>query len=146
MSFKRSKVEPRLYYFKRSKDFIILCVVVDNIAFASKNSTMMNQFKESFRTSFDVKFDGELKYFIQWTIKRTPDEIFVIQNSYCKRLLSRFNMENCNPVRTPLSTKVDLGSRQFNETTLNRNAQHTFRAIIGKISYLAHCTRRDIAF
>lgn len=144
--FIQCSVDPRLYYFSYQSYFIIVCVVVDDIAFASNNPEMMKQFKENMGASFNVKFYGELRSFIRWSITRTPSAYYISQRTYCERLLLRFGMQNCNPAQTPLPHNVDLSPRQIRETPLNPEAHHTFRAIVGAVSYLAHCTRPDILF
>lgn len=108
MFFIQRPTDPRLYYFVKDGHFIILCVVVYDIALASNSKEMIRIFKENLSATFDVNFYGELKSFIRWTITRSPSALFINQTSYCERLLSRFNMENCNPVHTQLQTNVDL--------------------------------------
>lgn len=116
------------------------------MSFASKNSTIMTQFKESFSTTFEVEFYRELKSFIRWMITKTPDEIFVTQTEQSKRLLSRFNMQDFNTVKTLLPSKVYISTRHVNEIPQNWNAHHSFWAIIRRISYVSHYTRPYIIF
>lgn len=144
--FTQSSVDPRLYYFSHIQDFILICVVVDDVTFCSNSHPMMIQFKENMKASFEVKFYGELQSFIRWKITRTLLTITITQTSYCERLLKRFGMESCNPTRLPLPTNVDLAPRQSHETPLSPEARHTFRAIVGGVSYLAQCTRPDLIF
>lgn len=146
MNFVQSQVEERIYYFVRGPLFLILCIVVDDIAFASNNGTLMNEFKQKLQVEFEVKLYGDLKSFIRWDITRTPKAIFINQKSYCQRLLSRFDMQDCNPVCTPLPMNADVGPCYLGETPLSPSAHHTFRAMVGGIAYLANSTRPDLSF
>lgn len=146
LRFQQSTIDPRLYYFVLHSHFIILCIVVDDIAFASNSPELMKQFKDNMSTTFDVKFYGELKSFIRWTITKSPTAIYVTQSSYAERLLKLFGMFDCNSVLTPLPNNVDLSPRHIHEQPLSSPAHHTYRAIVGVISYLAHFTRPDLTF
>lgn len=128
INFFQSKIDPHLYYFTHNSDFIIPCVVVDDIAFASNNPTMISQFKKNFAATFDTKFYGELNSFIRWTIIKTPDAILVNQTSNCPRLLSRFNMEIVTwykllYLQMPTSVPVILTNYHLTKTLITRFEQ-----------------------
>ena len=106
----------------------------------------MKHFKENMPATFDVKFYGELKSFIRWTITRSPSALYVTQKLYTKRLLHRFGILDCNPGLTPLPKNLDLSPRHSHEKLLSAAAHHNYQAIVGVISYLAHCTGPDLTF
>jgi len=45
---------------------------------------------------------GEIKYFIGIKIEIGQDQICLSQSAYIKKVLNKFNMEECKPVSTPL--------------------------------------------
>ena len=144
--FQPSTVDPRLYFFRQQTGYILLCVVVDDIAFASNNTRLLTQFKEQMQASFQVKLYGRLKSFIRWSIDRSLSGIFIHQRDYALRLLARFGMSKCNAVYTPLSSTADLTDRRGDEPELSRETHHLYRAIIGGLAYLSSCTRPDITY
>ena len=144
--FQPSTVDPRLYFFRQQSNYILLCVVVDDIVFASNNQHLLNQFKDQIKAPFQVKLYGNLKSFIRWSIDRSVSGINIHQRDYTLRLLARFGMSNCNAVYTPLSSTADLTDRRDTEHALSRDTHHLYRAIIGGLAYLSSCTRPDITY
>ena len=50
---------------------------------------------------------GEAKFLLRIEIRREENgDVFLVQERYARHVISRFNMEGCKPVSTPL----ELGS------------------------------------
>ncbi|EZA55654.1 Copia protein [Ooceraea biroi] len=64
------------------------------------------------------------------------------QSSYIDEVLKRFNMEECNPVSTPM----DLGSKLDREEQSYEEKDLPYRELVGCLTYIATATRPDIAF
>lgn len=105
--------DPRMYYFVYKGDFIIICVVKQNMAAA-----------------FDVKFYGYLKYFIRWTITQSLSAMYVNQTAYCEPLLHWFEMFNFHAVKTPFPNAVALSAPHRHETPLSYTVHHTYLALL----------------
>jgi len=68
------------------------------------------------------------------------DQISLGQSAYIKRVLSKFNMEECKSVSNPLPSKL-------NYEMLNSDDIYDApcRNLIGSLMYVMLCTRPDIA-
>ena len=61
-------------------------------------------------------------------------------------ILKQFNMLECKPANTPLepSVKLTLKDIPVDDLGKSRMEQHPYRQVVGKLMYLAVCTRPDI--
>ncbi|GAA0172449.1 hypothetical protein LIER_41338 [Lithospermum erythrorhizon] len=69
------------------------------------------------------------------------DSIFICQKSYAETVLMRFEMENCNPVWSPIVPGFKMS---YNEGGEKINETH-FKQIVGSLMYLTS-TRPDIMY
>ena len=54
-------------------------------------------------TSFDMKYVGDLHYFIYIKVIHTPEGILISQRHYVLSMLVKFGMADCKSVSTPLN-------------------------------------------
>lgn len=88
----------------------------------------MNQFR--------MKDLGNLHSFLGVNIVRTEDEIKLSQSTYLKKLLKRFGMEECRPVKTPMELKPDL-----HEDVEITDTSRSYRELVGCLMYVMLTTR-----
>lgn len=83
---------------------------------------------------------NEINFFLGIKIDRSDDTITLDQSAYIKTVLNKFNMYDCNPVNTPLETKL-------NYEALNSDEQYDApcRNVIGCLMYIMLCTRPDLS-
>lgn len=144
--FKQSSQDQRLYLMVDGTNFIILIVVVDDMAFASNNRSLIDRLKKNLSETFKVKLLGQLKAFVGWEIKRTATGLYVNQPKYIQRMLQLHNFTHVKPLTTPLPIRCDLTSTHEDDVPLSSNEHSNYRSLIGSLSYLAICTRPDISF
>ncbi|CCG81308.1 protein of unknown function [Taphrina deformans PYCC 5710] len=70
------------------------------------------------------------------------------QSYYIDTILDEFNMADCQPATTVFAIGVILGSLNAAKSSFEADnmAEVPYRALIGRLSWLAQCTRPDIAF
>ena len=56
-----------------------------------------------YRGSLKFSMMGELSFFLGLEVKQSKDGIFLSQTKYCKKILKKFEMENCKEASTPMS-------------------------------------------
>ena len=72
------------------------------------------------------------------------------QSTYTKRVLGKFNMDKCHPLKTPMvvqsleADKDPFKPKEDDEEMLGPEVPYL--SAIGALMYLANCTRPDIAF
>lgn len=84
---------------------------------------------------------GELNFFFELKIRQTNNEIFISQSKYRLDMLKRFEMENLNPINTPMSSSIKL-DKDVQGTPVNVTK---YRGMIGSLLYLI-VSRQDIMF
>ncbi|GJW53374.1 retrovirus-related pol polyprotein from transposon TNT 1-94 [Tanacetum coccineum] len=121
-SFIRSLEYNRLHadpyaYFKRfgNDDFIILLLYVDDMLVAGPNKDHINKLKAQLAREFEMKGLGLANKILGMQIHRdrVSRKIWLSQKSYVKKILQRFNMQDCKPISTTFPTNVKLSSNMM---------------------------------
>ena len=146
--FVQSKVDPCLLVKngESENDRVLLLIWVDDMMIASRNQTAITEIKDILQKSFKITDLGELKNFvgIQFQIDPQNGIVRLAQNAYVKSILHDFQMENCNPVSTPMVPNSRV-KREDGQPKLNDSLREKFHELVGKLLYLSCCTRPDIA-
>ncbi|GKD54815.1 retrovirus-related pol polyprotein from transposon TNT 1-94 [Tanacetum coccineum] len=122
-SFIRSLEYNRLHadpcvYFKRfgNNYFIILLLYVDNMLVACPKKDRINKLKAQLAREFEMKYLGPANKILGMQIHqdRVSRKIWLSRKSYVKKILQRFNMQDCNPFPTnvKLSSKMSPSSEK----------------------------------
>ena len=83
----------------------------------------------------------ELKYFLGLQISQNNEGIFISQQKYIKDLLKRFNMYECKPTPTPMSSSSYLDKYEIGKLVDIK----LYKSIIRSLLYLT-TNRPDIMF
>mmetsp|Transcript_1257 Transcript_1257/g.2126 ORF Transcript_1257/g.2126 Transcript_1257/m.2126 type:complete len:203 (+) Transcript_1257:2168-2776(+) len=75
-------------------------------------------------------------------VKKVEDDLVLTQEAYAKRILADFKMQDCKGVTTPMAPSVRITKDEEGPGS----DQERYRSIVGKIAYLATCTRPDLAY
>jgi hypothetical protein len=139
MKFKRAKSDTCLYVSENNKLFVI--VYVDDIIIIGKELMEIENLKKGLSENFQMKDLGEIKTFVGLEIERDIQHgtISISQKQYIEKLLYRFGMQDCKPVKTPMVEGSVIGNESKKVTDL------PFRELIGALQYLAIMSRPDIA-
>ena len=139
--FKNSSADNCLYLLDNNDiaKNIYVILYVDDLVIATKDITTMNNFKNFLMKQFEMVDLKEIKHFLGIRIERSDSEILLDQTVYLQSVLRRFNMNECNPVSTPLPLKL-------NYSALNSDDSYDApcRNLIGCIMYAMLCTRPDL--
>lgn len=144
--FTVSNFDARVYFLKHADSFIIIAIVVDDMAFATNARDMLENLKTKLRAKFDVKLFGQLSSFIGWSITRSDLGMKVTQTPYIERLMQKYGLSEAKHVLTPLPTNADLLPASPHERLLCAKDHATYRAVVGGLLYVAVCTRPDLSF
>ena len=74
-------------------------------------------------------------------------DIFMVQEKYVQDILRQFEMVGCKPASTPLEPGVKLSVVDSPGDDLGKAEMehYPYRQVVGKLMYLAVCTRPDIS-
>ena len=102
------------------------------------------------KAEFEMKDLGKTKFCLGLQLEHLPEGVCVHQSTYTKRVLEKFNMSKCHPLKTPMvvwsleADKDPFRSKGDDEEVLGPEVPYL--SAIGALMYLANCTRPDIAF
>ena len=106
--FKKGFVDNNLYIKHEGDDLLIVLVYVDDIIFGCTNNSSVQWFANSMQSEFEMSMIGELSYFLGLQISQKPEGLFLSQEKYLKEMLKKFQMEDSNPMSTPMVTGCKL--------------------------------------
>ncbi|GJZ65357.1 retrovirus-related pol polyprotein from transposon TNT 1-94, partial [Tanacetum coccineum] len=78
---------------------------------------------------------------------RVSRKIWLSQKSYVKKILQRFNMQDCKPISTPFPTNIKLSSKMSPSSEKERMemSRVPYASAVGSLMFAMICTRPDIA-
>ena len=127
-------------YTRNSKDAtVILLVWVDDIIIATSGEQLLLETKNLLKLKFKMTDLGRLSRFLGIQFKYDGG-ITMDQTHYLKKILSRYNMENCKPKATPSEQKLNFSS-DLEITNVTK-----YREMIGSLIYAMTCTRPDLCW
>ncbi|RYG14182.1 MAG: hypothetical protein EOO07_16995, partial [Chitinophagaceae bacterium] len=107
------------------------------------NDQIFNEVKRDISSIFEIKYLGEVKFYLGIEISRSNDGIFSInQQNYIKKVISDFGLDEAKISPIPLEPgykKIQNTCTEF----LPSNEQ--YQKLIGCLLYLSINTRPDIA-
>ena len=89
-------------------DLFICQLYVDEIIFGSTNKLFNEEFYKLMTDRFEISMMGELEYFLGFEIKQYQEGSFIKQEKYTEDMITRFKMHEAKPMKTPMSTTLDL--------------------------------------
>lgn len=81
---------------------------------------------------------GPVKHMLGMRVTRHEDKISIDQTHYINKILLNFQMNECKPTGTPMELTPRFGEKE-------NVANVPYQQLIGCLTYLASCTRPDIA-
>ena len=90
----------------------------------------------------------EARFLLGIEIRRQKNgDVFLVQEKNARDVLSRFNMEGCKSVSTPLelSSHLDSSQQPTSDVEVEQMINIPYRSAIGNLMYLSTCTRLDIS-
>ena len=144
LSFVQSESDPCVYIRCKNNDLCIIALYVDDIIVASKSSSQLEIVKSCLSERFKMKDLGRIKHFLGINIVQSSDNnvISIDQTSYVKNILNKFNLDNVNPVKTPIDISSKLDCNDDNAKLFD---EKMYQMAVGCLLYLSSRTRPDIA-
>ncbi|KAE8707942.1 hypothetical protein F3Y22_tig00110365pilonHSYRG00006 [Hibiscus syriacus] len=150
LGYNRLNADP-CAYFKRSgdNDFVILLLYVDDMLVAGPNKDHIEELKAQLAREFEMKDLGSANKILGMQIHRDRSnrKIWLSQKNYLKKILSRFNMQDCKPISTPLPINFKLSSSMSPSSEEERMemSRVPYASAMGSLMFAMICTRQDIA-
>jgi hypothetical protein len=140
MGFEKSDDDPNLYFIISGEDTLILILYVDDL-FITGAEDLIAECKVGLASEFEMSDIGLMHYFLGMEVWQEEGHIFLGQGKYAANILSRFQIEDCRPMSTPMITnwnKLSASDSQLVDAIV-------YKKLIGSLMYLVN-TRPDICF
>ena len=122
---------------------------MDDILVASHNKDQIQELKAQLAREFEMKDLGPANKILGMQIHRDRNnrKIWLSQKNYLKKILRRFNMQDCKSISTPLPVNFKLSSSMCpsNEAERKEMSRVPYASAVGSLMFAMICTRPDIA-
>lgn len=142
--FTRSQNDFCLYLKVLNIDKLYVLLYVDDLLILGTNSEEVEKLKSTLNKNFCMKDLGVVKKYLGVDIKQNLFEGYteLSQVDYLKRVLQRFEMQDCKSMDTPIEYNVNLNL--FKSNVCDSKMEKLCRQIIGSLMYAVLGTRPDL--
>ena len=140
LGFRKSEVDPNLYFIIVGEDLLILVLYVDDL-FITEAERLIKGCKKDFALEFEMKDIDLMHYFLGLEVWQEEGHIFLGQGKLTIDILSKFHMGDCRPMSTPMITnwkKLHASQSELVDPML-------YFHLIGSLMYLVN-TKPNICF
>ena len=120
----------------------VIVIWVDDLIIASSSMDTLMNVKRNLGVRFKMKDLGRLSWFLGLEFNYQDGVIMMNQSQFIKRVLRKFNMENCKPRFTPCET----GTNKISEDESQPADVRLYREILGSLVYIMTSTRPDLSY
>ena len=113
--FKQSQADYCVYTKITDDSLTVIVIWVDDLIIASSSMDTLMNVKRNLGVRFKMKDLGRLSWFLGLEFNCQDGVIMVNQSQFIKRVLRKFNMENCKPRSTPYETGTNKISEDESE-------------------------------
>ncbi|KAA3468613.1 laccase-2-like [Gossypium australe] len=138
LGFERSASEPILYVKKNEAETqLIMSLYVDDLLVTRGDNNVLSDFKVKMKEMFEMSNLGLMTYFLGMEVYQAERRIFLSQQTFAMKILSKFSMESYKPISTPMAIGMKLSSQRAYEQV----SKPSYRSLVGCLF-----TRPDIMF
>lgn len=147
----KSKADPCVYQTSNARDRLIVAVYVDDLLILSNKQTEIKELKEHLpQRKLYMKDLGKAQRFLGMNKINNSEEgeIKIHQKEYIEKALTRFQMENCNPVATPAdpNTKLTKEMGPKDKADIEEMKNTPYLEAVGTLLYISQISRPNIAY
>jgi hypothetical protein len=141
LGFVEAKADTSLFIFHRGADTVYLLLYVDDIILIASSTVLLRHTVSALQWEFTMNDLGPLHHFLNITVKRRSDGMFLHQCTYTLDIIKRAVMTDCKSCTTP----VDLQAKLTTDSGPPVQDAFQFWSIAGALQCLAF-TRPDITY
>ena len=144
--FKVSQADNCVFVNNDSGKKILLAIYIDDGLIAASSENDIGDLVQYLNREFKTK-TGNLECYLGIEVDQGIDgSIHIHQNAYSRKILKRFNMDECNAVAIPADQHHSTSSRSYPNEEEENALDVPYREAVGSLMYLAVATRPDIAY
>ena len=138
--FKNNEFDKCVYVKNTEREFVIICLDVDDILIMGSNNEIIKTTKEMLNNKFEMKDLGVADVILGIKISKTSDGLILSQSHYIEKIIKKFKQNDNSPMRTPVDVNLHLSKNNGKCLSQQEYAQE-----IGSLRYVMNCIRPDIA-
>lgn len=145
LGFVQSLADAAVYIRRKGSGFIFIHMHVDDGFLISTCDVLLEEFKKGLLCTYQYKWREKPASHLGIHLTYNEDgSIFIDQAHYLEDILETFQMEDCNPVKTPFAPNTSLSEGSDEEIAAAKHLP--YMSLVGSLMYAAVCTRPDISY
>ena len=144
LGFTRFLSDQCVYVRRNEFGIAIIAVHVDDMTILTSSESLMSQVETELESEFSIKRLGEIRQLLGMEVTRTSNSIQLTQTQYITKILEKYQMDQCNPVSTPIDNHTKLSKLPENQSY--PHIKSIYQNMIGSLLYATITTRPDISF
>jgi hypothetical protein len=138
----RSKSDPNMYTKFDEKWYIVLTsLYVDDLIITGNVGKLIDEIKEQMLRVFEMKYLGELHYFLGLEVWRNVRPTFDCQSKYVREVLKRIKMDQCKYSIAPMQENVKLSCDDVSKEV----KENMYKQMVGSLNCIT-TTKPDITY
>ena len=149
LAFKPLQSDSCVYVHRDGNTVMFILLYVDDLLLVTNDTTLLSSTKKALCARFDMKDMGAAHFLLGVQIRRdrAKRQLYLSQAEYVRTILTRFGMQDCKPVASPMATGVKLlKSDPMDAARADDMSNVPYSSAVGALMYAALATRPDIAF
>ncbi|UYV65648.1 hypothetical protein LAZ67_3004952 [Cordylochernes scorpioides] len=128
IGLRRLESEPCAYILQEEEKTLIIGIYVDDFLIIGSDSTIINRIVKQLDKQIVIVRKEKPIFFLGIKIEEKENCFELSQEAYVEKILKKFNLEECNPVKTPGCTdRSDLLHGQDTTTSVGRHCDQGAR-------------------
>jgi hypothetical protein len=150
MGFVACGTDRCIYKKKDDGGRVYICLYVDDMIVAAKLTETVRRVKKAIARRFQIKDLGTVKHLLGMEIDYDHSKrvMHITQQYYIKATAEMFKQVSARATENPCDQSVKLSSKDCPQSDMEKEtmSRTPFRQLIGRLLYVATCTRPDVAF
>jgi hypothetical protein len=149
IGYKRMESDRSVYVYARDGVLVIIPVFIDDITLAGNSEEMLDKTVKELESHFKLRDLGPTSFLLGIKITRdfANHSIAISQRQYIVDMLDQYGFSGCSPISTPMDPGLVLEkTKSLSEEDKEFMSKVPYISAVGSLTYLAICTRPDIAY
>ena len=134
--------EPCMYRAVDKKSTIIVLVYVDDLLYASTDTSDLDSFEVYMRKTFKIKVTQAIEKYVGYEVSNTSSSTKLHTSAYITNLAERFELTQAKKRTTPVAKTILINDP--NSKLLENKTK--FLSLLGGLSYVANLCRPDVCY
>ena len=149
LGYRRMESDRSVYVYTKDGVLVVIPVFIDDITLASNSQSKIDSTIQELQSHFKLRNLGPTSLLLGMKVTRdfSKHSISLGQRQYIIDMLEKYGHADCLPVSTPMDPGSTLQRTQsLTDEDKEYMSKVPYISAVGSLTYLAQCTRPDIAY